>query len=469
MPAEIVRGASGQPGMVGYPNGIDSGIFNELNYVIPDYRPKLLNKYGNESLMLTMMLTAKDVLEETNTSTNTFSHFEKGRIFGSALVNANVTGVTSGANVTLVLKSPQSYNDGATGTQSAFVENRTVVIRSNGRKATVVSVNRTTAGAFSVVLKPLGSYALISGTTGTTLSAGEGLDVYENQLAGEASDSQQTWSPKIYRYDNTCTVSRASVKTSDLVSMNKTQVDFGGSNYQDMFAVKTMNLSMLASMENGFLDGVPSANTTSTGTIGVIPAIEARGSEVDYLTTASIGVDDIQRLTAVWDYNGGPAEYQLIQDIKQRQAFNKSLFGLYPNGAITYANVGASEEAAVSLGFKSFSTDTYTLHFYRYKAFSAGSQFGYIPTIGDYRANFGIGVPLGNVQDAKQNVSRPFMQLVFQQNPDLPKGQRIYAWELGYTKQTKTSKAENKYEQIAYYGSRVIAAEQFSIIRGVAS
>lgn len=120
MPAEIVRGASGQPGMIGYPNGMDTGIFNELNYVVPDYRPKLVNKYGNESLMLTMMLTGKDVLEETNTSTNTFSHFEKGRIFGSALVNANVTGVTSGANVTLVLKSPESYNNGATGTQSAF-------------------------------------------------------------------------------------------------------------------------------------------------------------------------------------------------------------------------------------------------------------------------------------------------------------------------------------------------------------
>jgi hypothetical protein len=61
------------------------------------------------------------------------------------------------------------------------------------------------------------------------------------------------------------------------------------------------------------------------------------------------------------------------------------------------------------------------------------------------------------------------MQLVYQQNPDIAAGQRIYSWDYGYTKTTKTSKAENTYEQIAYFGSRVTAAEQFAILRGLVS
>jgi hypothetical protein len=72
-------------------------------------------------------------------------------------------------------------------------------------------------------------------------------------------------------------------------------------------------------------------------------------------------------------------------------------------------------------------------------------------------------------QDAQDSTTRPYMQWVYQQNPDIPAGQRIYSWELGYTKSTKTTEASNKYEQIAYVGSRVVAAEQFSILKGLVS
>jgi hypothetical protein len=73
------------------------------------------------------------------------------------------------------------------------------------------------------------------------------------------------------------------------------------------------------------------------------------------------------------------------------------------------------------------------------------------------------------VQDAKDNTVRPQMQWVYQQNPDITAGQRIYSWSLGYTQPTKTSKAENEYNQIAYVGSRVLAATQFCILKGIAS
>lgn len=468
MPSAIVRGATGQPGPVAYPSGITTAIFNELNFVIPDYIPGLIAKYGNSSYMLAMEILGNTNIEQVNTTTNTFSHFEKGRLYGSGLVAQNVTSSVAGAAINITLKSPESYNNGATGTQSPFLLNQVVKIRSNGRKFRVTAITRTT-GAFVIEATPLGVYTLITGTSGTTLNAGEGLETYGNQLAGQASDTQGTQQQKLYRYDNTATVLRASVKATDLAGMNKTQIDFGEGNfYEPYLAVKEMNTQMMSNIEDAVMEGVPYANTSDTGTVGVLPDVTARGSEVDYISQ-NFAIGDFQNLTNVLDANGGPREYHFLQDLLQRQDINNLLFGKYLNGAISYASVGFSQEAAVTYGFKGFSTDTFDFHFHRYKGFTAQAVFGYVPTQGDYRANFGLAVPQGTTQDAKDSTTRPMMQWVYQQNPDIPSGMRIYSWELGYTKATKTSTADNAYNQIAYVGSRVTAAEQFAILRGIQS
>lgn len=468
MPSAIVRGATGQPGPIAYPSGITTGIFNELNFVIPDYIPGIIAKYGNSSYALVMELLGRSAVETVNTTTNTYSHFEKGRPFGSGLVAGNVSSTVPGAAINITLKSPESYNDGATGTQSPFLLNQVVKIRSNGRKFRVTDITRPTS-AFVIEATPLGNYTLITGTTGTTLNAGEGLETFGNQLAGESSDSQGTIQQKMYRYDNTATVLRASTKSSDLAGMNKTQIDFGGGNfYEPALAIQTMNQNMMMDIEDAVMEGVPYANTSDTGTVGVLPTVEARGSEIDYVQYA-FAIGDFQNLTNVLDANGGPREYHFLQDLKQRQDINNLLFGIYKNGAISYASVGMSQEAAVSYGFRGFSTDTFDFFFHRYKGFGAAATFGYEPTQGDYRAFFGLAVPQGTIQDAKDGQTRPQLQFVYQQNPDITAGQRIYSWDLGYTKATKTTIAENKYEQIAYVGSRVLSAEQFAILRGVAS
>lgn len=466
----IVRGATGAPGTVGYPSGLVMTIFNELNMVIPDFKAQLLAKYGNDSYMLVSQILTGAAIEDDSTTTQTFSHFERGRIFGVGIVNANVS-ATAGATISITFKSPDSYNDGAAGTQSPFLNNQTVKLRSNGRKARIQNISRSSPGAFTADLVPLGSYALNSGSAASGfLLANEALETYGNQLAGEASDSQGTQQPKLYRYDNTATVCRASVKASDLASMNKTQVDFGdGNNYLPFLAVKVMNQQMLYNIEDAVLEGVPYANISgTTGTIGCIPEVVSRGTEVDYVQN-NFQISDFQALTRVLDYNGGPREYHGLQDILQRQDINNLLFGKYPNGMISYGSVGASQEAAVSYGFQSFSTDTYTFHFHRYKGFTPQSVFGYTPTVGDYRQYFGLFIPQGEVQDAKLNVSRPRFQWVYWRNPELPAGTKIYSWSLGFTQATKTSEASNKFETIAYVGSRVTCAEQFAILKGVAA
>jgi len=464
----IYRGATGAPGTIAYPSGLTTGIFNELNFVVPEWIPKLIAKYGNSSYMLASEMLGASTVEEQTTTTNTYSHFEKGRPFGVGIVNANVS-ATSGATISITFKSPDSYNNAA-GTQSPFLNLQTVKLRSNGRKARIQNINRATPGAFTADLVPMGVYSLNSGAAASGfLLAGEGLETFGNQLAGESSDSQGTQQPKLYRYDNTATVLRASVKASDLASMNKTQIDFGEDEfYLPRLAVKTMNEQMMVSIEDAVMEGVPYANTTDTGTIGCIPEVVARGTEVDYVQY-NFTIPDFQNLSKVIDYNGGPAEYHFLQDINQRQDINNLLFGKYPNGMISYGSVGFGAEAAVAYGFKSFSTDTVSFHFHRYKGFSAPSLFGYQPTVGDYRAFFGLAVPQGMTRDAKMGATRPYLQWVYQRNPEIPAGLKIYSWDLGFTKNTKTTEASNKYEQICYVGSRVTAAEQFAVLKGLAA
>ena len=466
MPSAILRGATGQPGPAAYATGITTGIFNELNFVIPDYIPEIIAKYGNTSYMLISEILGNSTVETAQTHTNTYSHFEKGRGFGSGIVLAAVAQGAVGAPISVTLKSPDSYNNGATGTQSPFLLNQTVKLRSNGLKYKVTNITRTT-GAFVVELTPMGAYTVHSGT-GTTINAGEGLETFGNQLAGESSDSQGTQQKKMYRYDNTATVLRASVKASDLAGMNKTQINFGNGNfYEPALAVQTMNENMLVNIEDAVLEGVPYSNIAGTvGTVGVMVDVAARGSEIDYVTQ-SFAIGDFQNLTNVLDSNGGPMEYHFLQDLKQRQDINNLLFGIYRNGAISYGSAGGNAVNSAAYGFNGFSTDAFTFHFHRYKGFTPQMVFGYTPTQGDYRANFGLAVPQGTTVDAKDNTTRPYMQFVYQQNPDITAGQKIYSWELGYTKGTKTTEASNKYEQICYVGSRTVAAEQFSFLRGL--
>ena len=177
MPSAILKGATGQPGPAGYPSGITTGIFNELNFVIPDYIAGIVAKYGNSSYMIASEILGNSTVEKVNTTTNTYSHFEKGRPFGSAIVANAVTGITAGqASITITLKSPQSYNNAA-GTQIPFIPNQVVKLRSSGQKAQVLSINSTTPGAYTMAVKPLSATALfITGTTGTTINAGEGIE-----------------------------------------------------------------------------------------------------------------------------------------------------------------------------------------------------------------------------------------------------------------------------------------------------
>ncbi len=475
MPAGVIKGVKGSPGFISYTGGLTSAAFSELNYVIPKYESVLKPKFGNNYLIISELL-GNGTVKTGMTTTNTFSHFEVGRYFGVVRVNADVTGLTSGGNAVFVCKSPDSYNNGATGTLAPIAEGQTVRLRSNGRKGRVISVTPT-AGAWSVTVKPLGSYVFASTNSGTTLLADEGVEIFGGtQLAGEASDKGKTIKPQLYRIDNTCTTIRADYEVSDFAEMEQTQIDFGGGdNYIPALAREQMNHSMLAQCQDAFFEGVPYANTSDIGTKGVVPEVEARGGETNYLTGSAYGIANFQDITRLIDSTGGPDEYHFLQDLDQRQKINNALFGLYPNGMVSYGSVGFSQEAAVSYGFKSFSTDTVSFHFHRAKSISAEATFGYTPAsgVGDFRKQWGIVIPQGKLRDSKTPDHYPYMEIVYKKHPKMNEGglsqNKVYAWGEGYSQATKTSKASDNYHQICYMGSRVASAEQFIINKGVAS
>lgn len=473
MSVGIVQGATGAPGSISYgQQASNAELFNDLNIIIPDWIPDLFNKYGTERYALIMEILGKTTLEESKTTTQTFSHFEKGRTFGVVFVGAQVNAITPGANVTITL-GPGSYNNPG-GTTSPARIGEFVRLRSNGKKAKIIDIPSTAANNWQITVTPANSAeSFASGPgQGVSLTSGDALELIGNVAAGEASGRMPTQASKIFRIDNTTTVIRDSAAITDVARMNKTQVNFGnGDQYYYRHLTDDLNKRFLYYIENACLEGIFVNNLpNTTGTTGVIPQVEARGSSINYLV-GNATINDLQNLTRVFDYNGGPSEYHALQEIKQRQDINNTLFGKYNNGAIRYATVGGTQEAAVSYGFQSFTTDTYTFHFFRYKPFSPESVFGYNPNmqIGNFRDHFGLFVPQGVVPDAQEGTLRPNMQWVYQTMPDAP-GSKIYTWETGpWSPNGKTDTAEQVLNQICYPGARVIAPEQFAILRGVYS
>ena len=61
MAATIITGVQGRPGVVAYPTGLTTGIFNELNFVVPEVIPKIVSKFGNTSYMLASEILGRSI------------------------------------------------------------------------------------------------------------------------------------------------------------------------------------------------------------------------------------------------------------------------------------------------------------------------------------------------------------------------------------------------------------------------
>lgn len=470
MASTVINPAIGAPGPVVYPgNATNTALFNDMNIIIPDLIPELFDRYGAESYGMLMEYmnnyggAFRSVVETGTSSTKQFFHYEKGRAFASGTVNANVTGATAGASVTVTLAAGSYTN---AGTESGFRTNEIGFVGSTGVKFQVGVITRTT-NAFTVVLKPTNStQTLASAGQASTILATESLFLVGNQAAGEASTSMDSLNSLIYKITGSTTEIRDDYPITDVAKMNSTPINFGGGSYSYYKLGQTeLNKRFIYYEENAVIEGVNTSNLTngSGGTLGVIPQYQASAPTVDY-TIGAMGIGDLQALARVQQYQGVDKEVHILQETNQQDDVDTAIFGKYNNGAIRYASVGGEERAAVAYGFKSFNVKGITQHFYVYKNFSPQAVYGLSPALGYSRANFGVSIPQGVVPDAQNGTMRPNLQWVRQ---EVKPGMRYWTYESGgLADQNKTTTMNLVLTQISYLGNRTIAPQQGAILQG---
>lgn len=470
MASNIINPVSGAPGPVVYPgNATNTALFNDMNIIIPDLIPELFDRYGAENYGMLMEYmnnfngAFRSIIDKTVSTTRQFFHYEKGRAFASGTVNANVTGATAGASITITLAAGSYTNS---GTESGFRQNEIGYVGSTGIKFQIGTVTRTT-NAFTVVLRPVNTGdSLASSGQASTILATEALFLVGNQAAGEASGSMDSLNSLIYKITGSTTEIRDDYPITDVAKMNSTPINFGGGDYSYFKLGQTeLNKRFMYYVENAIIEGVNANNLTNgtIGTAGVIPQIVTNAPEVDY-TVGGMLISDLQAVARVSQWANGPSEYHILQETNQQDDLDTLLFGKYNNGAIRYASVGGDERASVAYGFKSFNVKGNNLHFWVYKNFSAPNVYGLNPALGNYRANYGVGIAQGVVPDASNGTLRPNLQFVWQ---EVKPGMRYYTYQSGgLADQNKTTTMNLVLTQICYVGQRTIAPQQFFQFKG---
>lgn len=470
MASAVINPVAGAPGPVVYPgNATNTALFNDMNIIRPELIPELFDRYGAENYGMLMDFMGeiggvmRSVVEKTTSSTRQFIHYEKGRAFPSGLVNANVTGATAGAAITVTL-APGSYTNA--GTESGFQQNVIGFVGSTGIKFQVGTVTRTT-NAFTVVLTPVNTGdKLASLGQASTILATETLLLVGNQAAGEASGPMSSTNTLIYPITNNTTEIRDDYPITDIAKMNSTVINFGGGSYSYYkFGQTELNKRYMYSLENAVIEGVNANNLTngSIGTVGTIPVVQASAPQVTY-TIGSMGLGDLQASARQQQFANVSGEVHFLQETNQQDDLDTLLFGRYNNGAIRYASVGSEERAAVAFGFKSFNVKGLTQHYYVYKNFSPQNVYGVNPALGYARQNFALVIPQGVTPDANNGTLRPNMQWVYQEPTP---GMRFLTYESGgLAAQNKTTTMNLVLTQISYCGTRVISPQQFQTFYG---
>jgi len=438
-------------------------LLNDLNILDRSFEKSLVRKYGAENYAIVQMALGNAVTEGT-TENRSFYHYEKRGLHQAVKVNAQITGPSAGAAVTITLASESHYNS---GTQSPVRVGEVVRIMTSGIEGQITAVNKTTAGAHTATITPLVSTQAFTSSGTTNLVASEYLLLRGAVNIGENSTVLDGINPILDKITNTTTEHRDDFTITDRGDIEKNEVDFGnGNHYYYYLAQDDMNRRYMNQAWIKIMEGVAVNNLSNgtVGTLGVIPRVAAGGTTIQY-SAGSGAISDIHSLTRSLNFYGGAGEYHWLQDIYQRQEVNDLLFGKYNQGAIVYGSVGGSQEAAVSYGFSSFMIDGYTFHFFLNNMFSPEAMYQISPgSLTPEKRNYGVLIPQKINSDPKSGKQFPSFQLIFQQ----VNGQRILTTETGMlAPSNKTTNAQKTISMLSYPGVRVYAANQYAIFQGV--
>jgi hypothetical protein len=456
-----------QPGAISVQGGVSRALISDLQLLTPQYYKQYVEKYGSEEFF--MWLATYGGMEEVK-NRNFFWFENRGKLM-VAVSNLNLVSTpAAGATVSITI----SADDVFPVNQSPLRVGETVRIASNNVEGVIITVPTFN----TATIRPKQSTQAFAGSTGS-LVAGEVLIFGGNTDVGEASSYIEPLIHLDKKYENNITEMRESFSATDLAEMTEVFYNSGvsgsemagggqaGTSYFTYKGLVKSNTRFLNNIEQKLMRGNIQNNsglntTTSVGTQGFIPKIQADGETVTY-TPGTLDIAKLHEITRIMDVNGCAKDNLWLQDIYQRQNFSDGIFKEFPAGAWVWGSNEKSEEANINYGVQSIMIDGYRFGVKKYKQFNTETYTGKTPTADAFR-NYGIICPQGTARDSKdstkmyKNITVMFQQPV--KGGTVGNGIRVWQWGGGSLNPTDGTMRDHV-EMITYRGLRVCAANQF--------
>lgn len=456
-----------QPGAISVQGGVSRALISDLQLLTPQYYKQYVEKYGSEEFF--MWLATYGGMEEVK-NRNFFWFENRGKLM-VAVSNLNLVSTpAAGATVSITI----SADDVFPVNQSPLRVGETVRIASNNVEGVIITVPTFN----TATIRPKISSQAFAGSTGS-LVAGEVLIFGGNTDVGEASSSIEPLIHLDKKYENNITEMRESFAATDLAEMTEVFYNGGvsgsemagggqaGTSYFTYKGLVKSNTRFLNNIESKLMRGDIQNNsglntTTSVGTQGFIPKIQADGETVTY-TPGTLDIAKLHEITRIMDVNGCAKDNLWLQDIYQRQNFSDGIFKEFPAGAWVWGSNEKSEEANINYGVQSIMIDGYRFGVKKYKQFNTEVVTGKTPTVDAFR-NYGIICPQGTARDSKDSTKLYKNITVMYQQPvkggTVGNGIRVWQWGGGSLNPTDGTMRDHV-EMITYRGIRVAAANQF--------
>lgn len=427
-----------------------STLISELNIVNVTNHLEFFKKYGFNPYMLMTQLNGGILkIKSRDTENKQFYWYEEfGRDMGYITINANAN--SGGVNTpTSVTATSGSYS--ASGTKALMVNNGIYYNAQTGVESIATNVNNGTPYAFTMQITPL-----VNGQDSSVL-AGQELQFRGFKYVGEASDSTTTIVKNIAKYINYCTQHRMDSLMSDLSQMEELDLIYKGQKYYMLKQLDDDKNRFLQETELALWDSNIITNpsiTVDSGTLGLKQFIQNYGINILYPSfNVQSTLNDLERKL---DTEGGPMEYDWLQDTNQNLDVNQALANEFPNGAILYAMDDLRR------GFKSFTPNFRKYNFTRYTPITDPRFYG--SQVTSLNNNSGFGVPTGK-RDLSGDVSKNDMPQLIKRYQEI-EGMKVYAWETGaMSPNGKTTKMQRQVSQIEYPGLTVQGSNQFFYIK----
>lgn len=456
-----------QPGLISAANATRA-LVSQLQLLKPAYYKRYTEIYGDENF--TQWLATYGGMEVT--TNRLFNWYQnRGKLMPGITIASGGTS-TAGSTVTATLSAGDHFN---AGTQTPLRIGETLRGAKDNIEWEILTIPVTTAFAYQFTLRPK------KATTTATISAND-IMIFGGQMdVGEASSGINPLIHLDIGMSNTTTEMRDTWAATDRAEMTEVWYDSGvsgseptggsqaGTSYFTYKGLVKTNVRFNNNIEAKLMKGDVVTNTglnssTTVGTQGFIPSIQAQGEQVGYTT---IDIQKLHEITRVMDVNGCAKDNMWMMDIFQRQSFSDGIFAQFPAGAWVWGKNEASQEAAIAYGVQSMMIDEYM-----FKAKKQGQMFNTEVTTGktpdvDYFRDFGIICPFGTAPDTRNSAKVYKNITVMTENPvgGGTTGNGIRVWQHGGGSKNPTDGTMIDYvEMICYRGMRVVAGNQFIIV-----